>query len=281
MARKSKEETAISLFSFQDIITSVTGIMFLVVLLLMLMMITSRIPKFKDTQASESIKELRKEANILKNQLQQLRKNHEQQNKEIEQLKKLSPEEIQRKLEEFRQILQIEQAQAETLANTVQSKEERYKILLQEKQELTQSVEQKKKVIEDLQQQQKELTETIKQKEADSQQRNRVIKYVIHSSSVKTPVLAELDKDGIRFMDLNTKKLTDLRRPGNAHESLPMFAMELSRFNPSQVYFSVAVKPGGFKYALQVLKILKDNNIERGSEILPDDETSIFEDKKP
>ena len=281
MARKSNGESAISLFSFQDIITSITGIMFLVVLLLMLMMITSRVPTGKNSRSSESVKELQKELTELKNKLQELRDSQKNLDKEIDNLKKLSPEEIQKQKEELRKILQKEQLKLETLTNTVQNKEEQYKLILQENQELTKSFEQRKKVIEDLQKQLKKITETIKQKEVVNQQRRRVMKYVVNTSSAKTPVLAELDKDGIRFMDLETQKTVDLRRPGRAHESLPMFAMELAKFNPAQVYFSVAVKPGGFKYVLQMLDILKNNNFERGTEILPDDDTSIFEEQKP
>ena len=100
MARKSNGESAISLFSFQDIITSITGIMFLVVLLLMLMMITSRVPTGKNSRSSESVKELQKELTELKNKLQELRDSQKNLDKEIDNLKKLSPEEIQKQKEE-------------------------------------------------------------------------------------------------------------------------------------------------------------------------------------
>ena len=138
-----------------------------------------------------------------------------------------------------------------------------------------------KKIIAVLQKQLKEITETVKAKEVIQQQRRRVMKYVVHNSTAKHPVLAELDKDGIRFMDWDSQKIIDLRRIGKAHESLPIFAMELKKLDSSQVYFSIAVKPGGFQYILQILEILKNNNFERGTEILPDDDTSIFEEKTP
>lgn len=281
MARKSNNESAISLFSFQDIITSITGIMFLVVLLLMLMIITSRIPTAADIKADENAKELQQELTELKSKLQTLRKSQKELDKAIDHLKKLSPEEILRQKQELRQTLQAEQLKLEALDSEIKNKENQYRQILQKYQALLQSFEQRQQVISQLQKQLKETTETIKEKEETQRQRRRVMKYVVHNSSVKRPFLAELDKDGIRFMDPESKKLTDLRRPGKAHESLPMFAMELSKLDPVQIYFSIAVKPGGFQYALKLLEILKNNKFERGTEILPNDETSIFEEKTP
>ena len=54
MARKSNNESAISLFSFQDIITSITGIMFLIVLLLLLVMFSSHLPN--NSKESDSLR---------------------------------------------------------------------------------------------------------------------------------------------------------------------------------------------------------------------------------
>lgn len=281
MARKSNEGSAISLFSFQDIITSITGIMFLVVLLLILMMITSRIPSAKNTQADDNVKELQKELAELKAKLQTLKNNQQQLDKQMEELKKLSPEEIKRQQEKYQQILRSEQAKLEKLTSAIQLKEEQNKQIKIEYLELDKMVKHRKTVIDDLKNKLKELSEAVKQKEETSKQRNRVMKYVVHSNTPKRPVLAELDKDGIRFMDIENKKIVDLRRPGRAAESLPMFAMELSKLNSSQLYFSIAVKPGGFKYVIQILEILKNNNFERGTEIMPDDNTSIFEESQP
>lgn len=281
MARKDDGESAISLFSFQDIITSITGIMFLVVLLLVLLMITSRIPDGKKQQNSENVKDLQKELSELKNKLQNLRQSQLQLDKQLDELKKLSPEEVQKKKIQYRQILRIEQAKLEKITHDLQIKDEKYKQLQAEHIELDKWFKQRHEVIMDMQKRLKELTEAIKKYEELSKQRNRVIKYVVFRNTGKQPILAELDKDGIRFMHLQNKKTVDLRRPGKAHESLPMLAAELKKIDPAQHYFSLAVKPGGFKYVIQTLEILKNNNFERGTEILPDDDTSIFEEKSP
>lgn len=280
MARKGSEGSAISLFSFQDIITSITGIMFLVVLLLVLMMITSKVPTAKDNNKSnENVKELQKELAELKNKLQALRDSQKKIDKEIDDLKKLSPEEIRKRKLELQKILQVDQVKLDTLTSSLKLKEDQYKQLQTELQDLDKSVTHRKKLIEDLKKQLEELNKVIKAKETNRQQRTRVMKYVVHSNSAKQPVLAELDKDGIRFMILDDKKVIDLRRPDRAMESLSLMAMELQKLDPSRIYFSIAVKPGGFKYVIQLLEIMKNNNFERGTEILPDDDSSIFEEK--
>ena len=280
MARKGSEGSAISLFSFQDIITSITGIMFLVVLLLVLMMITSKVPTAKDNNKSnENVKELQKELAELKNKLQALRDSQKKLDKEIDDLKKLSPEEIQKRKLELQKILQADQVKLDTLTSSLKLKEDQYNQLKTEHHDLDKSVTHRKKLIEDLKKQLEELNKVIKAKETNRQQRSRVMKYVVHSNSAKQPVLAELDKDGIRFMILDDKKVIDLRRPGRAMESLSLMAMELQKLDPSRIYFSIAVKPGGFKYVIQLLEIMKNNNFERGTEILPDDDSSIFEEK--
>ncbi len=279
MARKNTGESPISLFSFQDIITSITGIMFLVVLFLILIMLTSR----PDTRqhSSENIQELQKELADLKAKLQQLRSNSQSLDKQLEELKKLDPKELERQKEYCQQMISQTRASLEKITLQVNYKSTQVKELRQEHLDLQKLIKLKKQVINDLQLQLAEISKTVKQKEEISRQRKRVMKYVIHSSTPKRPVLAELDKDGIRLMDVDKKKFTDLRRNGRGAESLSMLVEKLADFDPVQVYFTVAVKPGGFKYAMQVLDILKKNNFERGTEILPDDNTSIFEEPKP
>ena len=90
MAARDNTPT-ISFFSFQDIITSVTGIMFLVVIMLVLMVLQQN-----SSPARQKSRELQTELAALENELKQLqdslvrfRRQDEEQNKRIEELKKL------------------------------------------------------------------------------------------------------------------------------------------------------------------------------------------------
>ena len=279
MARKSSGESPVSLFSFQDIITSITGIMFLVVLMLILIMLTSR-PETK-RQSSENIQALQSELAELKSKLRQLRSDSQNLSKQLEELKKLSPEEIARLREQNRQQLQQEQAELEKLLQEISRKNQQLKMQQQEVLALEKIIKPRKQIIENMQKELADITRVIAEKEHQLRQRHRVMKYGIHSNMTKRPVLVELDKNGVRLLDIDKQQLTDLRRPGKAQDSLALLALELDKYNKDQVYFSVAVKPGGFKYAMPLLTILKNNNLERGTEILPDDKTSIFEEQQP
>ena len=279
MARKSSEESPVSLFSFQDIITSITGIMFLVVLMLILIMLTSR-PETK-RQSSENIQALQSELAELKSKLRQLRSDSQDLSRQLEDLKKLSPEEMARLQEQNRRQLQIEQAELEKLLQEINRKNLQLKVRQQEITELEKITKPRKKVIENIQKELADITKVIIDKENKLRQRSRVMKYVIHSNMIKRPVLAELDQNGVRLLDIDKQQFTDLRRPGKAQDSLALLALELGKYDKNQVYFSVAVKPGGFKYAMPLLTMLKNHNLERGTEILPDDNTSIFEEQQP
>ena len=72
---KKDDSPAISLFSFQDIITSITGIMFLVVLLLLLLIFESKpiTPQEKQSDRDrQAMQALAQEINTLKMQIQKL-----------------------------------------------------------------------------------------------------------------------------------------------------------------------------------------------------------------
>ena len=88
---KKDNSPAISFFSFQDIITSITGIMFLVVMMLVLMILIQpdAAQKQKEQAVSDQLKTLREEMQKLKTALDELNQRSEVQRKRIDELKKL------------------------------------------------------------------------------------------------------------------------------------------------------------------------------------------------
>ena len=281
MPRKNDKESAISLFSFQDIITSITGIMFLVVLLLVLLMITSRMPTTGKNSDNEIIRELQKEAADLKAKLHTVRQSRLRLDNQINKLKKLSPEEIARRKAKILEAVVILESDLEDLTRSFQEKTAKNNRLGTERKNLLKICDQRQKLIKDLQKELQNLEELIQEKQKKQQQRKRIMQFIVYKSTSKSPVIAQLDKDGVCFMELASGKLVDLRRPGLAHESLNLFAGELAKFDPLHVYFSIAVKPGGFKYAVEIFNILKSKGFDRGTEILPDDNVSVFEEHTP
>ena len=97
MPRRDDGNSAVSLFSFQDIITSITGIMFLVVLMLVLSLLSSHIPEKTSAQSRENAR-LRAEAAALQAAVNTLKLHNQDNDRQLAELRKLSPEELHRRL---------------------------------------------------------------------------------------------------------------------------------------------------------------------------------------
>ncbi len=280
MARDD-ENSAISLFSFQDIITSITGIMFLVVLLLLLIAITSRpgaeVRRPDTTEAAE----LRRELDSLRTELNQLEQNSRHLDAELEHLKKLSAAELARRRSELQS--QVAAARSETDLRRA----ERIRMELTEARQ-TEEIRQLVRIeaglhteLQDFQQQNQAARQRLEERRKLVRQRERVMKYTITGHDAKDPLLLELGADGGRVLQVADGGTEDFRTPGNGTNSLERLRQWLQVQNRQQVYFSVVVKPGGFRYAGDVLALLSEAGFERGLEILPSDESTIFEESQP
>ena len=124
--KKAKSETVFSLFSFQDIITSITGIMMLVVLMLVLQILEQKFVKSPMKSISnERIEEL-------KTELEELKKLHEQEKKFVEEnkliiqnLSKLNIHKIDNKLEALKLKLKLLKSKnAEYISNNQEKEKE-------------------------------------------------------------------------------------------------------------------------------------------------------------
>ena len=273
MAR-NEEDSAISLFSFQDIITSLTGIMFLVVLLLVLMLLTSHQPGGR--KQAEEVRELQSQIEKLRKELQSHQQTQQMLDESLQKLKQLSAEEIEAMHRQLQEQVRQTRQKLENLTQLnhivrQENKDIRQKIQTAEETEKTVS-----KKIESLQKEIARQKELLKKKEQEIKQKKKLIKFAIDSSSSKKPLLAELDADGIAVFNPEANNRIDFKKTGNADAALREFNMYLAGVDKTEYYFSVAVKPSGFKYANSVLKMLKESKIERGFEILPDNQSTLF-----
>ena len=272
MAR-NEEDSAISLFSFQDIITSLTGIMFLVVLLLVLMLLTSHQPGGK---AAEEVRDLQTQIEKLRKELQSLQQTQQTLDDSLQKLKQLSDKEIEvmhhqlqeqvrqtrQKLEDTTRLNHIAQQENKDIRQKIQTAEETAGTVSKKIESLQKSIARQKEI--------------LKKKEQEIKQKKQLIKFAIDSSSSKKPLLAELDANGITLFYPEENRRIDFKNPGNVDSALRNFNMYLTGVDKTEYYFSVAIKPNGFKYANSLLKMLKESNIERGFEILPDNGSTLF-----
>ena len=277
MSRRDEETSAVSLFSFQDLITSITGIMFLVVLMLVLSLLNAHIPEKHFTPPQETA-QLTAEAVQLQKTIAALQMHNQDNDRQLAELRKLSPEELPRRRnslqEKLKQIMEKLKQQDDSLQQ-IKTQSDRDEKNLAQLNEIT------NRLAESNLHQQKQLAEltlALQQLQRKQEQMKSLLKYTVDSSSGKIPVLLELGSDGIQLLDTSAMQKLDLRS-NSIENSMNNLQNQLSRFDPAQYYFSAAVKPGGFIYAGKVLSLLKKSGFERGVEIIPEDSTSLFQEK--
>jgi hypothetical protein len=281
MGRKSTSVPSISFFSFQDIITSVTGIMFLVVILLVLIIIESNsVPAAAGSPArtvKTDLDALRKRFEALRESITDHRAWLAKNNQTVETLTKIDFSSIPAKIEMMQSELALlrterEKIKAEVLrierecteirgSETAQS--EKVQNLSTDAEKREQEISEKKSELSKLQE------EVAKRKQ---------ISIAISRDESKIPVLVECGKDGIRAKLQSSSEIHDFRTPDLIHfnKTVTQFLSWSNTLPSDQYYFVLCVAPAAFGYVGDLLVKLKEAGKERGVEVLPDDESEFL-----
>ena len=263
MARRNAEDSPISLFSFQDIITSITGIMFMTVLLLVLIMLTSHYKEQNDPVRQESTR-LEQELESLKKKLQALTANRSEMAGKLSELRKLTPAELDRKKRELQSLLQQNTMEMKKLEQQLQQQQTILKNMQNELEILQQQLALQQEKSQQLPDKLKKTVAEIKELEQKLQQQKKLMQFTIQSSSSKTPILMELSKSGIQLLNPDTQERHEFRIPDKGFtESMARLEKFLSQLPPEQYYFSITVKPEAFRNAAMVSALLQKNLFDR------------------
>lgn len=265
---------AISFFSFQDIITSITGIMFLVVIMLVLMVLQqpSSAANQKARELQKELTELEQELKQLQDALAKLRKQAAEQEKRIEELKKLRLETLPELKKEWIRKLQItdnmiRQLEEEDLQIR---KEQQKEIDRMKKSEI--AIQKNSDQAAELRKELALLDEKTKQKEKIYLKFKNVIRFVWDKSNPKTPVLLECSDKEISVNPI----LSDGKR--KTFSDFTQCMNYCRTFSPENTYFILLLKPSAFRYAEDFSWELQKAGYERGREILPDEQSLITGD---
>lgn len=262
---------AISFFSFQDIITSITGIMFLVVIMLVLMVLqqTPNASQQKQRELQQELTVLEDELKKIRDALNELLRQAAEQKKSIEALKKLRVEQLPALKEEWLRKLQ-------GLDNVIAKLEEENDQLLQSQKEQIELSKKNKGLIEDNLKKIDELKldlavldKEIKEKEQIFLKFKNVIRFVWNQSTLKKPILLECsDKE----ITVNTLEETERRRSFTDYNECLTYCRSLP---VDKTYFILLLKPSAFVYGEKFSRELRKTGFEVGREILPDEQTLI------
>ena len=265
---------AISFFSFQDIITSITGIMFLVVIMLVLMVLQqgASVPRQKTRELQKELKKLEEEQKKIQEALTRLRRQAEQQKKRIEELKKLKVEQLPELKKEWIKKLQaaddaIEQLEEENV-QLIQSQQEKIRLKKQKETLVRKNSERSRELVTEL----AVLDEKLKEKEKIFQKFQKVVRFVWPRDTQKKPVILECSDKEIRITTLNDR---DRIRTFTALDECLNYCRSLPK---EESYLVLLLKPSFFPQAERFTRELQKAGCELGREVLPDEQTVIVGD---
>ena len=280
MSRKD-DSPAISLFSFQDIITSITGIMFLVVIMLMIFLFESKPKSSDDPETAKMKKSVAAEITALQKSLDELKKEEERQKKALEELMKMSPEKIAARKRE----LEKKYAQVAQNLLKLQQEQNEMRLFIQNAAENIRTMQAKLAV--DKEQLAKETLESAENKKnlenlkKQLEEVKKAATFSVENSSDKNFILAEFGKDGFMVKDFSAQVDHDLRIPGaSADEHIDKFIDWVSTRDKNSELVSVIIGPANLKHWNEIANRLKKLSFGYGVEFYPDDNTTIFTGKQ-
>lgn len=277
MSGRRDNGPGISFFSFQDIITSVTGIMFLVVLLLMLLVISGK--SSAAAEGGDEVEELRRKAAELREMLAARELRNEEMKKRLEELRNISEADVLARRDELLAQLPRLEAKLREVENALGASGRSLEQLRQRIETLTLELERKQQLKEKNQSQLTSSSDQIAQLEAEARDRRRVVRYTMERTSTRTPVLVECGAEGIIARQLDENDLHEFKLTGGEDFSVASgrFLEWARRLPKNGVYFLLLAKPAVFAEVELLSYKLSNLGFERGREVLPHDDSTIFE----
>ena len=271
MSRKD-DTPAISFFSFQDIITSITGIMFLVVLILVLMILRSpsNAIRQREMKVSGEIRELEKNLRELRRAAAALNSRTEEQRKRLEELKKLKLESLPGLKSSL--IDKLDAADAEIRLR--QDETQHFRSLF--RQEKSEARKRQKLLAADraasaaLESEIRDLTKRIAEEQQLRKKLEKVLQFVWDRRNPRNPILLVCGE-----MEITANMLRGPKEQIVFTDSGKCLEWCKSQ-DRNDVYFILLIKPSAFTYAENFSAELLKAGFQRGREVLPDDRTVIF-----
>ena len=277
---KKDDSPAISLFSFQDIITSITGIMFLVVLLLLLLIFeadpVAEPPKQTDKD-KQQMQAVMQEINNLKAQIEKIKNQRKELEKQLAEYQKMSPQLIEQKKNELEELLKklteenirlklsVSQAQQHEMqvVDNIEKLEISYKDTVKSIENERKNNKEKKTETEEL----AKRLETIK----------KTVVFSVEQSSESNPLLAEFTSGGFLVLDFAANKVHDLRTDAkDVNASFDKFIDWVKQRDRYSETLSIILGPSSLKYWDIISLKLKDLGFRHGLELLGDDNYTLF-----
>ncbi|MBO4648794.1 MAG: hypothetical protein J5806_11635 [Lentisphaeria bacterium] len=258
----NNDEPPVSLFSFQDIITSLTGIMIFFLLLLSLIILELTQKTQEESPVARELAQVKMKNEVLKKQISEISSDIRDYRKRIQVAQ--TRDESALILERYRLEKQLTELKSQKTSLDRELKETREKYAVSEKR--NQKLQQQQKELEQKEQQCKEMTSKIKQKKkqvSDTrkmiEKRRQEVQVTIDSSIDKIPVLIDCSMDKICIIDSQKKTRQVFTRKTPILSSIVGEAVaHLQQFPPHKYYFVFMVKPSAVNYIRFFITALRE-----------------------
>lgn len=259
MKRRGRHGAAMSLFAFQDVMASVIGILFLVVLLMSLDIVNQQAPAASmETVTTDAHRELQDTLGDLTQQLEQLQKQARQlvhdknlaASGEDHLLEELAT--LRQTLAKIRRSITEHQEQLVTSASKGAEQKQQYQDKLQQ--------------LQDAQQQLAQLNEQLRLAED-----RPPMTYILDQADPMQPWLVELTDRTIRVASADGPTIVlEFRADEFATRKQQLIDWAKSQ-NRVTHYFVIMKKPSALQYGYEIEKAIKAINFDIGKDLIPED----------
>lgn len=247
-----KKTSPISLFSFQDIITCLTGIMIVVVLVMLLQLVESTATIMKRSKLLPEHNILQERSSILKQQrdllLQKLKNHSTEQNEYAD----ISLPEIKNQLQDelkYNQVLQRQEADLQKIYSTTTSNIEKLKLKLQQTRNSIKELSKDEKTVQELETMLLALEAQKNSTEEMIEKKRKTLRFEFSGFAEETPILIECNGWGFRVKSWPNGEVTTLGAPsGSLTKQLPILVEKLSRENIQSSYYVFLFKEDAIGY---------------------------------
>lgn len=260
MARRRKSNAAFSLFAFQDIITSVTGIMILVTLMLALELL-QRTENSPPTRTRELIEEIQATLQEVQQEIERLESQQQSSDPSLQELAVLDAETLKRKLEQI-------SARRQSLTQDINELIEDAQETTQREQEVNEEARRRQPELAELERMRRELEQT-REKLEQLQDSNRVVFNRPQDAGNRTPWLVEFTGSEILVAELGVSQ-APLRFSSESE-----FLQWVRQKNPSSNFLVLLVKPNSVEQYDGVVDELLDRRFPYGVNLLNSEQTAI------
>lgn len=271
MGRKRDQSSPISLFSFQDIITCVIGIMVLIVLIMILELLSrtenATPPPEQIIEAPSDTKKIQNKVVFLEEEISKIKQKLEKSKNSLDQISEMSPNNIKE--------------QTKTMENELKEKR---KLLTDLRIKLKNVEKENEKIIsivnnvEKLQQEKDNLQENISEMEkylADMILNKRVNYVAEITVDQKHPFLVECLRDKIITASIVDGEKSRIFDNPNESKRLTEFIEWVKSKDEDMEYFLVLIKPSCIKTGNKIIGLIKNEGYDVGFDPIEEDRTVL------